>query len=192
MLQPFVRLVVAITLAIGLASVPVVAVHACSCAFLGYPEAIGEADLAFVGTVIDADEPDRDAFAGGLAEVAYAIDVERAKSPTPNPVTVHTHLGDGANCGLDLNVGERWLVIASAASGRPETNLCTGTTPYDGMDPETRAMVDPLLTETAAPVEESPPEESMTLPPTPALALIGATLLIAAVSVAAFRRERSS
>ena len=180
------RLLRAVAVAVLLTSVPIATVSACSCAFLGYPEAIASADVAFVGTVVGADEP---AVLNGLPEATYAFDVERGTQPVASPFTVRSVVGDGANCGLDIDVGQRWLVLASMEGGVPTTNLCSGSTPFEGLDDATRAQIDPLLTEEATVGE--PAEEGLPLPPGPVLAIVGVLALVVIVSAVAFRRPSS-
>lgn len=179
-----IRLLRALAVVLLLTTVPIATVSACSCAFLGYPEAIATADVAFVGTVVGADEP---AVMGGLPEATYAFEVERGTEPVASPFSVRTVVGDGANCGLEIDVGQRWLVLASMENGVPSTNLCSGSTPFDGLDEATRAQIDPLLTEEAAVQEDA--DGGVAFPPGPVLALVGVLALVVIVSGIAFRRS---
>jgi hypothetical protein len=181
-----IRLLQAAIVAVLLTTVPVATVSACSCAFLGYPEAIATSDVAFVGTVVGAEEPGVMPI-GGFPEAAYAFDVERGKQPLASPFTVHSVVGNGANCGLEIDVGQRWLVLASMEDGVPKTSLCSGSTLFEGLDEATRAQVEPLLAEEPSVQEEV--EDGLMLPPGPVVAFVGAVLLVAIVSVVAFRRS---
>jgi hypothetical protein len=73
--------------------------------------------------------------------------------------------------------------------GVPRTDLCRGSTLFEGLDEATRAQIDPLLTQEASVAEEV--DAGLTLPPGPVLAIIGALALVAIVSAVAFRRGTS-
>ena len=178
------RLFQATVLVIGVSALPFATVMACSCAFLGYPEAIAQADIALIGTVTAAEERGPGGV-DGLPEAAYAFDVERSTHALSEPFTVHAIVGDGANCGLQLAVGQRWLVIASAEGGRPQTNLCSGSSLYESLDEETRANVEAQLAVTTFTTSEDEAPVSL---PGPVLVAFGGVLLIGLVSLFAFRR----
>jgi hypothetical protein len=186
MRQRLARLAASLALLAALLVVPVTSVMACSCAFLGYPEAVAEADVAFIGEVLEADEP---ILRGGLdAEARYVFAVERAKAPMTTPIEIASWFGDGASCGLDMNVGERWIVLAAVEDGIPRTHLCHGSGIWDGMDLDTRSQVEPLLDTVPA---VGPDDDGEPLP-VPLAVIVGgaATLAILATSVVAFRRAR--
>jgi hypothetical protein len=177
------RLVIAAILAFGLATVPTVTAQACSCAFSGYAEAIADADAAFVGTVIQVDEPPPDR-GNGMEQVRYQFTIERSRDPMPAWVAVHSHFGGEANCGIDLDVGQRWLIVAHGGAGRLETNGCTGTARLDAIDARDRGEVVLLLgavPESAAGANDPVPLEIVLLG--------GAALLIVLASALAFRRR---
>jgi hypothetical protein len=183
-MRPIAPLVTAAALALLAAWVPLGTVVACSCAFVGYPEAVAQADIAFVGTVIGEAEPGNP---GGLDTARYAFDVDRATTPLESPLEIDALFGNGANCGVDMAIGEEWLVIATIEGGRPTTNLCTGSTLTISMDAETRELLGTAM----EPVEGGPAnvadDRSASLP---LVIAMGAVLIIGGVSVVAFRRER--
>lgn len=189
MIAHLVRLLAALGLVLAVSALPLATVSACSCAFLGYPEAVAEAELAFIGTVTDAAEP-----AAGVdptlvdpLEVEYAFSVERAKSPMPASVTVRTVLGDGGNCGLDMDVGQRWLVIARAEDGI-RTDLCTGSTLFDGLEAELQQQISNGL---SAEVEATAGSEAaIEAPPWGVIGVGAVVIVVAAVSFVAFGGDR--
>lgn len=186
---------------------PVATVLACSCGFAGYPEVIQAADFAFVGTVVEADEPDEPV---GFQEAAYTFRVQRAKAPMDSPFTIFSTYGNDANCGFDMDIGQEWLVIVQVHEGRPTTNLCTGSNPVGGLDAPTFEHVAAVLTEeppdtveSNAPepdaiesgaVESADPNESAAprgvafgLSP-PLLLLIGAAVIAGGIALLFIRR----
>ncbi len=189
-----IRLLIPLLVAIGVSWVPIGAVTACSCAPLGFPDAIAESDAAFIGTVRShgsTGQP-RD----GLQTVQVAFDVDRAKDAMTTPTVVDVWLGGDAGCGLDMGIGEEWLVIAQFDAGQPQTNLCSGSVLVDSMDePMRKLVVDALDTEPVPAPNDDLPEandgRSMEGIPLPVWLAGGAALLIAGVSVVAFRRSRS-
>jgi hypothetical protein len=201
------RILAAIVLALGCTWVPMEAALACSCGFPGYREAIAMAEVAFVGTVVGATEPEQPG--GDINPMAtVAFDVSRSRDPMPSPFELGVTFGGGANCGFDMAIGEEWLVIASAHEGRMQTNLCNGTALTDSLDADTRLVLDAALQahDPLAPDggnEPDParePDEKAEAPamadevpaspfPTPVLVAIGAFLVIGGISVVAFRRE---
>jgi hypothetical protein len=186
MRQRLARLAASLALLAALLTTPAARVMACSCAFLGYPEAIAEADVAFIGEVLEADEP---ILGGGLdAEARYVVAVERAKAPMTTPIEIASWFGDGASCGLDMNVGERWLVLATLEDGIPRTHLCHGSGRWDGMDAATRSDVELLLDTVPA----ARPADGGEILRVPLSVVVGgaAVLAVLAVSAVAFRRTR--
>jgi hypothetical protein len=176
----------ALVLAIGAASVPLTAAVACSCGFPGYAEAIASADVAFVGTVVGEREP---ALAQGMETARYAFDVSLSKTPMQSPYEMDTTFGNGANCGLDMGVGEEWLVIASQWEGRLETNLCTGTTLTGSLDPEELDRIEQALEPNDPPAGSENSGLALEVP-APILGMLAAVLAVGALSVIAFRRDR--
>ena len=153
------RLFAALLVAMGLAWLPLTTVEACSCAFLGYPEAIVDSDVAFIGTMRARGGTER--VGDGLETTQVAFDVVRAKDAMTTPVVVDTWLGNGASCGLEMAVGEEWLVIAHLQDGRAQTNLCSGSTLLGALDEPTRQRV-------AAAMVTEPCRQPVTTTPLPA------------------------
>jgi hypothetical protein len=91
-----------------------------------------------------------------------------------------------------MTVGEEWLVIASEWEGRLETNLCTGSTLTEHLDPPELERIELAMSpnEPAAVPEE--PGFSLASVPAPVIGIVAAALLIGAVGVVAFRRDRVS
>lgn len=171
---------------------PVATVHACSCMFLTPVEAVAGADTAFIGTVITAVEPNAGVFRGGFEDVSYGFSVERSSRSLPaSQIKVGSHLGDGANCGINLDVGERWFIVADLDEGSLTTSSCAGSVSMDEADAKVAADIERLLPITAAPAL---PDVSMSTESEPAGAmhLAAVTLLaFAAVSVWVFARRRA-
>lgn len=186
------RLVAALSFAAAAAWVPTGTALACSCAFNGYPEMIGMADVAVIGTVVGSAEPvagDGMAFDGGPFElVRYTLDVSRSKSDVVSPMPLHAVAGDGANCGMTMSAGEEWLVLAMVEDGVPTTHLCSGSALIQGLDDDSRALVDEALT--VIPETADPAPAGLELP-VPLLLALGAAAVIGAVSVLAFRRHEA-
>jgi hypothetical protein len=190
------RLLAAMIVAFGLAWVPFANANACSCARLGgLPEAIAQSDVAFIGTMVAIGEDERLGEHWETTRVAFEI--HRANEEMPTPAVVNAWLGLEAGCGLDMAVGEEWLVIGHLQDGRVETNLCSGSMPLDGLDEQARDVVATALD--VEPLPASGEEDSLAGMSTDAilsgapLGLFvagGAVLLIAIVSLAAFRRTR--
>jgi hypothetical protein len=182
-MRPIARLTAALLLALGSAWVPLESALACSCGFPGYPQAIADADVAFVGTLVAEREP----LPGGdgFAEAQYAFEVTRARDPMTSPFEVNALFGGDANCGFDMSAGEEWLVIATSQEGKPTTSLCSGTARTKDLDAETRLVVDAMLgTDVAtAPTDPGPPTI-----PVPVLVAGAGVVLVAGLSVLAFRR----
>jgi hypothetical protein len=189
------RLLAAVVVVVGLGWVPVATVNACSCAFFGYPEAIAQSDVAFIGTMVARGGSERLGDRWETTRVGF--DVDRAKDTMPTPVVVDARLGSGASCGLEMAIGEVWFVIAHFQDGRAGTNLCSGSTLLDGMDEPTRQLVTAALDAEPVPANgEDDPLAGMSngapLSGTPLGVFLagGAVLLVAIVSLGAFRRSR--
>jgi hypothetical protein len=181
------RIAAAAAVAVGSAWIPLDAAFACSCAFPGYREAIGTADVAFVGTVVAEKEPGA-LPADGIPTATYAFDVTRSKEPMESPFEMAATFGGDANCGFDMAVREEWLVIASAWEGRLETNLCSGTALVANLDAGTLLLLDEVLQ--ARPASAAPEDERFAVEiPVPVLVAAGALLVLGVVSLLAFRRE---
>lgn len=177
------RLLLALALSIGATAVPILTVSACSCAFTELPQAIAQADVAFVGTLVSVSEPP----AGPMEQpMTMTWAVERSRDALDEPtVSVAGVPENGANCGVTFATDERWLVLGYVQEGRLETNGCMHNVRMDGSDAESEAVVDELVT-TAAP--EGPTADPGISVPTPLLVVGAALLALAAVGAIAFRR----
>ena len=184
-LRHMTRLLLAAGLALGLSTVPIATVQACSCAMPGSPaETAAAADLAFIGTVVDtAPAPAEAEGVGGM--VRYAFEVERASAATDAVVEVRAIGGDGgASCGIEFGLGERWFVAADGDAGTLQTNLCSGNLVADGMaEAELERLADALpvvpAPEDASPVEGEETDPSLLLPAAIAALAIAGTLVVA-------------
>ncbi|HSI99561.1 MAG TPA: hypothetical protein VLA59_04175 [Patescibacteria group bacterium] len=174
----------AVAAALAFSAVPIVSVMACSCMETSVEQAVAEADLAIVGTLVAVQAPPPDALDQPMAmEWAIersrdALDVDRA--------TIIGWPDNGANCGVSFEVGERWLVLASMTDAGLETHGCLPNRPLDADDPESAAIVDAMPPVGTSATPE--PAEGGELP-LPLIAGGGALALLAALSLLAFRRR---
>ena len=188
------RLVLAVIFAIGLASLPVAQVAACSCAMSTPEQAAEFADAVFAGTVVNESPVGVDTRRGGaiaatvpmpmpFGQSIYTFDVDGvAKGEVGAGIDVLAG-GDGASCGMSFGTGERWLVFTTWDGAMHTTGLCSGNVA--------------LEVGAEAPLPLTAPDESLAATqegeiPVTALALLGVIGLVAAVSFVAFRRERPS
>ena len=172
----------AFALALMLLAMPVQRVAACSCAMTTLPEAVREADVAFVGRLLER-VPGGDNF-GFPPEDEWRWSVESSRDPDLEPdVAVIAALADGANCGVLFTPGERWLVLAHVGDGRLHTNGCVPNRRMDGPDPEADALVSGFLPVRGGPADAAPLDL-----PAPVLVIGLAIGLVALVGVLAFRR----
>lgn len=180
------RTLLAAVLAFGLAAAPIERAAACDCALVGVGEAVGEADVAFVGRLVEH-VPGGDNF--GLPPLdEWHWSVERSRDAGLETfVTVRAAVNDGANCGVSFGIDERWLVVASVHDGVLQTNGCTPNRRVDGpADAETEAVVK-LFVEVGEESAASTPSV-----PGPLLVVVGAASLVGVVALVAFRRDRRS
>lgn len=188
------RLSAALAVAIGLAGVPIATVDACSCVGWSFPRSIREADVAFIGTMMAIGGPG--AGLPGWETTQVAFDVDRAKDEMATPFLLDARLGDSAGCGLSMAIGQEWLVLAHLdEGGRPQTNLCSGSTVLAALDDPTLQVITDELD--AAPSQAagdvtagSTDGESPSSIPLPVLLAAGAALLIVVTSLVAFRKSR--
>lgn len=183
------KVLLALAMAIGLASLPVQQAFACSCAELPMEESAAMADAVFSGTVIDQQpvglEPvgalaaTKPMPGGGVGQIIYTFAVDGvAKGEVASEAQVLGG-GDGASCGMSFGMGERWLVFAMWDGAVHATGLCSGNMPL-GADEDPPL---PLSTPIAGEVE--PPMEI----PWTAVAVLLAIAVVAGVSAFAFRRS---
>ena len=178
------RPLLAVAAALAFAAVPTVSVMACSCMETSVEQAVAEADLAIVGTLLAVQAPPPDALDQPMA-MEWAI--ERSRDPLDvDRATIIGWQDNGANCGVSFEVGDRWLVLASMTDGGLETHGCLPNRPLEGDDPEAAAIVEAMTPVGARATPESSPGGELPLP------LIGggaALALLAVLSVLAFRRR---
>ena len=179
------RLMAAGLLAIGSALVPTATAQACSCAFTSHVEAIAAADVAFIGTVTA--KQDQPLFSDPLATTEHAFEVTRSKAPMQTPFALDVAAGSGASCGLEMSIGDEWVMIATVWEGELQTNLCSGSVLADSIDRGELARIEAALPHDNP---SAAPTEDVLVVPTPILVAGVAALVVALVSVHAFRRGR--
>ena len=179
------RPLLALAAAIAFTAVPTVSVHACSCMETSVEQAVAEADLAIVGTLVAVQALPPDNFEEPMA-MEWAI--ERSRDPLDvDRATIIGWPDNGANCGVSFEVGERWLVLASMTDGGLETNGCLPNRPLEADDPESAAIAQGMTPVGTSGAPEGAASAELPLP------LIGggaALLLLAVFSVLAFRRRK--
>ena len=147
-------------------------------------QAVAEADLAFVGTLVAVQAPPPDNLDQPMA-MEWAI--ERSRDPLDvDRATIIGWPDNGANCGVSFEVGDRWLVLASMTDGGLETHGCLPNRPLDADDPESAAIVDAMTPVGSSTAPEDTEGGEVPLP------LIGGTValaLLAGFSAVAFRRR---
>lgn len=185
------KLLLAVIFAIGLASLPVSQVAACSCAMSTPEEAATFADAAFAGTVIGETQVGDTRGAGAMAATVpmpmpfgqsiyrFAVDGV-AKGEVDAEVDVLAG-GDGASCGMSFGTGERWLVFTTWDGSMHTTGLCSGNVALEIGGEVPLPM--------SAPASELEDADEAQVPMT-LLALLGVVAIVAVVSWVAFRRER--
>lgn len=179
-------LLAVIGLVAGLAVAPTARVAACDCAMTELPQAIRDADAAFIGVLAGTDQAVMPV-EGGPPEIAWTWQVERARDPiSADRITVTAWEDDGANCGVAFGVDDRWLVIGDVADGRMQTNGCMRNHRMDGTDPDGEALIESLVTYSVTPVE--PPAAGAVSVPMPVVVLIAGAAAVALISFVAFRR----
>jgi hypothetical protein len=181
------KLLLALAMAIGLASLPVQQAFACSCLEMPIEEAAAQADAVFTGTVVDQQavglEPVGALAAtkpmpGEVGQVVFTFAVDGvAKGEVAEQAQVVSS-SDGASCGMSFGMAERWLVFTMWDGAIHSTGLCSGNMPLG-------ADEDPPLP-MSAPIEGDI-EQPMEIPWT-AVAVLVAVALLAGVSAFAFLR----
>ena len=184
------KLLLAALFAIGIASVPLEQVAACSCMESTPEQAAEFADAVFAGTVVNeqpvgADTGPRGAMAATvpmpalLGQIIYTFEVDGvAKGPVGLQVEVLSG-GDGASCGMNFGLNERWLVFTTWDGAMHSTGLCSGNAPLE----KGAEAPFPLTSPTGASSEP----EGLGIPGV-ILGLIGVVSVLVAVSWLAFRR----
>ena len=104
------------------------AAHACSCAPATPAEQMAEADAVFTGELTSVTPVRVDDI--GLYEHAFRFDVDEVFGGSVGPTAEVLSTLGGTGCGLDAQVGQRWVVVASREVSHPEdltTGYCTET-----------------------------------------------------------------
>jgi hypothetical protein len=188
--RPLPRVRLSLGFAIALFAVPTARVAACSCAFSEMPQAIRDADLAFVGTLVATDAAVPAPGNPAMDEIEWTWNVERARQPiTASRALLQAWPDNGGNCGVAFGIDERWLVLGHLEDGRMVTNGCMRNHRMDGSDPDTEAIIAEMVSVRVTPGSPtsagSPPAV-----PAPLLVAITAAAFVVVASVWAFRRAR--
>ena len=184
-LSRLVRTAFAIALMAGLSAVPTATVMACDCALTELPEAVRDAEVAIVGTLVgQAEAAARPGLAGQPVVHGWTWQIERSRDPlSVDQLTINAWEDDGANCGITFGANERWLVLGYLEEGRLLTNGCMRNQRIDGSDP--KGEVESLLPYSVG--AASPSSDGIALP-VPLLVAGAATLLLGLIGLVAFRR----
>ncbi len=178
---------IVIGLVAGLAIAPTARVAACDCAMTELPQAIRDAEVAFIGVLAGTDEPLPAPVAGGPPEITWTWQIERSRDPiSADRISVTAWQDDGANCGVAFGVDERWLIVGDVADGRLQTNGCMRNQRMDRTDPDGEAIIESLVTHSVAPGE--PAEGGAPSVPMPVIVLLAGAAAVALISFMAFRR----
>ena len=187
LLSRLVRTAFAIALMAGLLAVPTATVMACDCALTELPDAVRDAEVAIVGTLVGQSEAAaRPGLAALPVEHAWTWKIERSRDPlSVDQLTVNAWEDDGANCGITFGANERWLVLGYLEEGRLLTNGCMRNQRIDGSDPQGEETIESLLPYSVG--AASPSDGGIALP-VPLLVAGAATLLLGLIGLVAFRR----
>lgn len=183
------KLLLALAMAIGLASLPVQQAHACSCMALSMEEAAAIADAVFTGTVVDQQPVGLDPVGalaatapmpGGMGQIVYTFKVDGvAKGEVAEQAKVLSG-GDGGSCGMSFGVGERWLVFTMWDGAMHTSGSCSGNMPLGTDEDPPLPMSAPTIGgDVTQPVEI----------PWTAVAVLLASAVVVAVSAFAFRKS---
>lgn len=150
---------------------PVTRVLACSCIQLAPGDALANADVAFVGVVVEAKDPAAgNPIIGSADPILYTFAIEETLKSIGAPQVNLSSARDGASCGMTFALAQRWRIYAYAdGSGGLGTGICSGNE---------------LLAE-GVPI----PAPEPAAPPVGVLIAGGALLLVLAVSALAFTRR---
>lgn len=180
------RSLFSLALVAGLSAVPVATVMACDCARTELPDAVRDADLAIVGTLVGREDSPPAGTDALPAEYTWTWQVERSRDPIDAvQVSVTAWEDNGANCGVMFGADERWLVLGYLEDGRMLTNGCVRNQRIDGSDLEGEAMIDSLLP--VAVESQSSTGGELPVPP-PVIVAAAAAVLIGLIGAVAFRR----
>ena len=180
------RALAAVALVLGVSVVPIATVMACDCMFTELPDAVRDADVAFVGTLVGRSDAAPAIDRGLPREQTWTWNVERSRDPIDtSQLSVVAWEDDGANCGVSFAANERWLVLGYREDGRLLTNACMRNQRLDGSDPDGEAVIATLV---SVPVESSP--DAGIQVPAPVLVATGMAVVFGVVAAVAFRTRR--
>lgn len=192
------RVLLSLTLATGMAAVPLATVLACSCGMATIPEYVGFADVVFTGTATAVEGPPPADIVSSADPVRYSFAVDQVfKGDLVEAEVVATTALDGASCGTSFGIDEQWLVFANFQDGQVWTGLCSGNVLLADEEAEAAVLAE-LGPPIAQPVPEpGAPEEAPASGetgagfkvPLPIVLGIGGALLVAGVSAWAFLIE---
>jgi hypothetical protein len=182
-----IRLLQSAVLGIGLVTVPVASVMACSCAAAEFDEAIAAADVAVVGVAVSAQPAGGDEL-GEAVLTTWQLSRSRDALGT-DAIAIRSVKDSGANCGISFASGERWLVLAYRGEQGLETNGCMMNRRLDGSDPDAEIVVASMLPAVIPTEAASSPGVEI---PVPVLVLLATGVLIGVASLIAFRRSSPS
>lgn len=158
---------------------PISRAHACSCMELQPGQALANADLAFVGVVASARDPSGgNPMVGSGDPILYTFVVQEVmKKGVATAATVQVSSArDGASCGQTFAVAQQWRLFAYRDGTNLSTGICSGN--------------ELLAERVPVPVVEGPESGP---PPLGLLVALGASALVALVSLWGFtRRGRTS
>lgn len=182
------KLLIALAMAIGLASLPAQQALACSCMATTIEESAAVADAVFAGTVVGQEPVGLDPVGalaatapvpGGMGQVVYTFAVDGvAKGDVAADVQILSS-GDGASCGMNFGIGERWLVFAMWDGAVHTTSLCSGNVMLGADEDPPLALSAPIAGEAEVPIEI----------PWQAVAILVALATVGGASFLAFRRS---
>jgi hypothetical protein len=155
---------------------PTAMVMACSCAEMNGEQALGNADVAFVGVVAAIDDPSAGPLVNSGEPLRYTFAVEQTiKGELASRIGLFS-ARSGASCGQEFGLAQRWRVYAYVDESRQlQSHLCSGNE---------------LLAE-GVPIP-APSPSGLTLPPLGVLIAFGVGFVVAGFSVWAFTRRPGS
>ena len=102
--------------------------HACSCIARTEAQQVDTAEVVFRGVVTDKVLP-LGTPQSSLDPVEYTFDVEQVFKGSATTPQRATSAVSSASCGVELEVGGRYLVFADSETGQLTLSLCGGTRP---------------------------------------------------------------
>ncbi len=130
---------------------------ACSCASLTEKQAYDQADVVFAATLARRDEPTAPIRSStDPATLSFTVDAVYKGTATPTQL-VQTAM-EAPSCGLDVQLGKRYLVYADTSGAGLEASLCGGTRDLAGTPDVAGAQARPVVADA---------KESGAVPPVP-------------------------